>query len=147
MEPNKLFVYGILKCGYELDLRQSFCKFLGKAQLPGADLYGIGPKWVANEFNGPKGSEYFHGVGLKFTDDLKRIVYGELFEIPEGLWPWLDSIEQNGRVYTRKIVQPCLSVVLPDDPDAMAIEMLNAWVYEYTFPGLKEENIIEGGVF
>src|SRR5260370_42631174 len=110
IEPNKLFVYGILKRGFQLDLTKRGCKFIGEAQIQGANLYGIGHKWDG---------ENWSGVGLRFlglpVEDPIRVVHGEIFEIPDGplefpnegdrqwyeerhrnLWDWLDGIDQNG---------------------------------------------------
>jgi len=86
---NKLFVYGILKRGFQLDLEKKGCKFLGEAVLPGANLYHLGS-----------------GVGMKVADD--GGAYGEVFEIPPNLWPWLDSIEGHPHNYRRVIVEPIL---------------------------------------
>lgn len=119
-----LFVYGILKRGFELDLRGK-AKFVDTAQLDGAILYRVGS-----------------GVGLRLTEDASRTVYGEVFKIPQGLWKWLDMIESNGFAYTRRIVEVCLGN--PEGPDGGWVK---AWVYEHTYPGMKYDRPIENGVF
>ena len=127
-EPEKvcdyLFVYGILKRGFILDLTYR-AEFIGEAVLPGAILYSIG-----------------NGVGLRFTEDIQREVYGEVFNISLKLWKWLDSIESNGFAYTRKIVD--VGVGNPEGPD---FGWMNAWVYEHTFPGMKYDKPILNGVY
>jgi gamma-glutamylcyclotransferase (GGCT)/AIG2-like uncharacterized protein YtfP len=146
---NKLMVYGILKRGFALDLTKRGCKFLGEAQLPGANLYGMGYKDATRTWT---------GVGLRLVEDPNRVAYGELFEMPESpevehgsrLWHWLDSIEQNGHCYTRKIVAVKLPIVCCNECDEVVKhETEHAWVYEHTFPGCKydEHNLIENGRF
>ncbi len=89
MESKLLFVYGILKRGFPLDLEREGCKFLGEAVLQGANIYHIGS-----------------GVGLRIEDEGK--VYGEVFKIPDRLWRWLDSIEGHPYNYRREIAEPIL---------------------------------------
>lgn len=144
MENNRLFCYGILKRGYELDLTNygvngSKTKFIGEASIKGATLYGIGHHFGLDRD--------FSGVGLAFKDP-DGVAYGEIFEIPSGLWNWLDTIEQNGFCYTRKIVQ-CELVNMPAYAmyDTDAERVVNAWVYEYVFPGFDYSHPIEGGKF
>lgn len=158
MDNNKLMVYGILKRGFALDLTKHGCKFLGECQLVGANLYG-------REFRDATGS--WTGVGLRFDDDPEGVAYGELFEIPDrvehpegkrgwSVWDWLDSIEQNGYCYTRKIVRVemwpekrhKLESGLVATMDALE-RIQYAWVYEHTYPGCKydKSNLIEGGKF
>jgi len=127
---NRLFVYGILKRGYELDVSHYGAKFLQEATLNSAVLYGIGRRWD-HEGHPNDGREY-SGVGLRFTANLEDKVHGELWEIPEKLWPWLDQIENNGITYTRKLV---------DD------EFASAWVYEHTYRHFPQENVIKNGRF
>jgi gamma-glutamylcyclotransferase (GGCT)/AIG2-like uncharacterized protein YtfP len=134
MQPSTLFVYGILKRNFQLDLEQRGAKFLGEAQLPGAILYRIG----------------HGGVGLRLVEDPLKVAYGEVFEIPDGwiehnktMWNWLDSIENNGLAYTRKVVQVC--VTLPEEDGMVGMEMKNVWTYEHTFPGMKYDKPIESG--
>src|SRR5271157_1217215 len=125
MEPNLLFVYGILKRGKSADLTQYGGKFIGVAKLEGAQLYHIG-----------------HGVGLRLEPqsngdyfDLGEIVaaHGEVWEIPDPLWDWLDSIESNGFVYTRKVVTP----EVHDTNGKGGMVLMDAWTYVHTFPGMK----------
>ncbi len=129
---NKLFVYGILKRGYELDLNNQGAKFIGEASIPGACLYGIGR---------PRAGREFSGVGLKLDVGPARVAHGELWDIPDDLWDWLDGIEQNGFCYTRKIVKAehINSLGYPADIDT--------WVYEYTYPGFSYDNPIANGRF
>ncbi len=123
-ECQYLFVYGILKRGFILDLTHR-AEFIDEAMLPGAILYKIGG-----------------GVGLRFTENVHREVYGEVFKIPQHLWKWLDSIESNGFSYTRKIVE--VAVGNPEGPD---YGWVKAWIYEHTFPGMKYENEIKDGIY
>ena len=126
MNPNVLFVYGILKRGFQLDLEQRGAKFLGEAQLPGAILYRIG----------------HGGVGLRLVEDLNKVAYGEVFEIPHcrpdryAEWGWLDEIENNGLVYTRKVVPVHFPKSNAD---------LLTWVYEHTYPSARYDRPIESG--
>lgn len=112
-----LFVYGILKRGKSLDLTHKGCEFLGKAELPGATLYNVG-----------------HGVGLRLNDNKLSRAHGELFRIPASLWRWLDIVESNGHIYTRKIVHPV------DDND----KVVTAWVYEHNFDHFLPEDEVKG---
>jgi gamma-glutamylcyclotransferase (GGCT)/AIG2-like uncharacterized protein YtfP len=147
---NYLFVYGILKRGYELDLEDdNRGQFLGEATLDRANLYRIGD-----------------GVGLRFVKDPNRVAQGEVFRIhSQSVWRWLDSIEQNGRVYTRKIVtvhmenarSACGGVHHEEGKgcadcrkaEELLLEPVEAWVYEHTYPGMQysDYNLIEGGEF
>ena len=112
MEPKLLLVYGILKRGFALDLAHHGAKFISNAVLPNAQLYWIGDR---------------AGVGLRF-EDTKIPARGEVWEIPDRLWRWLDGIEQNGFCYTRKVVTTkCIQI----DED------VQAWVYEHTFPAMR----------
>jgi gamma-glutamylcyclotransferase (GGCT)/AIG2-like uncharacterized protein YtfP len=130
MDNTKLMTYGILKRGLELDLTDYDAEFLGECYIEGASLFGIGPI----------GGGKFRGVGLRLTRD-KEIAYGELWDIPDDLWQWLDDIEQNGRVYTRKIVLVNREI----GPGHMSME--EAWVYEHCFANFKYTDKIEGGRF
>lgn len=162
MENNKLFVYGILKRGYELDLTNYGAKFIGEAYIEGATLYGIGPRdrWETVRKDGIW--QRYQGVGLRLNtypwsegDPSGVVAHGELWEVPPSLWRWLDDIEQNGRVYTRKIVPVMLE--LKDAPtqgewgavmaNAKAVTLADAWVYEHCYKDFKYENRIEGGRF
>ncbi len=121
-----LFVYGILKRGFILDLTYR-AEFIGEARLPGAILYRIGS-----------------GVGLRFTEDLTKQAYGEVFKIPQKLWEWLDSIEWNGINYTRKVVWAELT-----GKRELAGDWGNVrtWVYEHTAKGMVYNSPIEDGVY
>lgn len=157
MKPNKLFVYGILKSGYELDLLNYGAKFIGEAHIPGAALYGIGRHW--NREGHPNDGREYDGVGLKLDVGPLEVVqpwtngqigydviegpsiaHGELWEIPDSLWDWLDQIEQNGRVYTRKIVKVCMDRMEGD------CHVVNAWTYEHTHM-FQEKDRLKGGRF
>ncbi len=139
VNPSKLFVYGILKRGYELDLSDYRAKFIGEAHIPGAVLYGIGKNW--HHEGHPNEGREFHGVGLGLDKDPGRVAHGELWDIPDTLWDWLDQIEQNGFCYTRKVV-PVRLDICPD-----VYKTINSWVYEYTYPGFDYANPIESGKF
>lgn len=126
-ENNHLFVYGILKRGFHLDLERPEYggKFVGEAFIPGSRLYALGA-----------------GVGLRFSGDPLEVAHGEIFEINPGLWHYLDGIEANGRTYTRKIV----TCILEGDK----LKEIEAWVYEHTYfseDGYKRLPVIEGGVY
>lgn len=130
VQCDKLFVYGILKRGYQLDLTEENAKFLGEAQLHSANLYRFG-----------------NGVGLRFVEDPNRVAQGEVFEIRPSMWPWLDQIEANGFAYTRKIVwvycpNACAEKDLVHDDG-----YVEAWVYEHTYPGSEYKRLIENGVY
>ena len=143
MDNNKLFVYGILKRGYELDLEGYGAKFISEAYIPGAILYGIGNRW-AHEGH-PHDGRQWSGVGLALNvGPSSGVAHGELWEIPSNLWGWLDSIEQNGYCYTRKIVPVHYEI---DNGQGEDVLVVNAWVYEYTYPGFNYANPIEGGRF
>lgn len=142
MENNKLFVYGILKRGYELDLRQKWAKFLGEAFIEGATLYGIGPvsRSVLKTSEWDTSRE-FNGVGLRLNET-GNIAHGELWEVPSHLWEWLDQIEQNGHVYTRKIVE-----TQTIDKTGDGITPVDAWVYEHSYPDFVYKYPIKNGRF
>lgn len=164
MDNTKLFVYGILKKGYELDLANYGAKFLGEAHIEGATLYGIGPYRVGDGLIDDAVQKY-HGVGLRLNtypwsegDPRNIVAHGELWEVPGSLWRWLDDIEQNGFCYTRKIVP--VVVEQWKEPikrteaglvTAMAaldrMHYTDAWVYEHTYPNFKYEYPIKGGKF
>jgi len=146
MKPNKLFVYGILKRGYELDLSDHKATFLGDAHIDGAVLYGIGHIW-RHESHPNEGRQY-HGVGLKLDVGPLEVAYGELWDIPNTLWDWLDSIEQNGYVYTRKVVPVKLQEYPAGAPyDSEVYKTVDAWTYEHCYPDFSYDNKIEGGKF
>jgi len=128
MENNLLFVYGILKRGFDADLLKYKAEFKGEAYIEGATLYRIG-----------------RGVGLRLGDSNTSAAYGEVFSVPtDRLWQWLDSIESNGLVYTRKVVP----VNLFKDADGKGVaQVLDAWVYEHTYPRMVYDRPIEGGVY
>lgn len=130
MNLNRLAVYGILKCGFELDLRYYGGRFLGKGTIKGT-LYHIGS-----------------GVGLRL-DDPSQVAHVEVFEIVsrsqvrriysvEETWRWLDAIESNGQVYTRKTIP----INMEDGTT------LDCWIYEHTlWPLDRYKHPIEGGKF
>ena len=103
---TRLFAYGILKRNFQLDLENYGATFIGEAVLQEANIYKIGS-----------------GVGLKLEDEGK--VYGEVFEIPNKLWRWLDGIEGRPYNYDRMVVEPVLYKV-----GEAGIEV-DAWVYVY----------------
>jgi gamma-glutamylcyclotransferase (GGCT)/AIG2-like uncharacterized protein YtfP len=128
MQPNKLFVYGILKRGFSLDLTREGAKFLGEATLQHANIYKIG-----------------EGVGLLLEDEGK--VYGEVFEIPERLWRWLDNIEGHPYTYMRQQIQ----VMLYEAVDrAGSVEYqgneIECWTYVHQHPEYMNE-LIETGSY
>ena len=106
-KTNKLFVYGILKKGFSLDLSREGAKFIGEAILQPANIYSIGA-----------------GVGLLLEEEGK--VHGEVFEIPnERMWKWLDQIEGHPHLYQRQIVWPVLT---------HSNDEVEAYVYVYQRP-------------
>lgn len=145
VNPTKLFVYGILKRGYELDLAEYGAEFIGEAYIPGAILYGIGKNW--HHESHPNEGREFHGVGLVLDEDTERVAHGELWNIPDTLWDWLDQIEQNGFCYTRKVVKVDVTSILECKHGNPISVVQDAWVYEYTHPAMKWENPIESGRF
>ena len=137
MENNKLFCYGILKRGYALDFSKYGGKFLGEALIEGATLYGIGALYSSSGVH-----QGYHGVGLCLTGD-DTVAYGELWEVPDELWQWLDHIEGNGHIYERKLIHvDCAN--LAESPESYE-GYTEAWVYEYMHKGFTEK--IEGGKF
>lgn len=110
-----------MKRGFELDLAKYGAKFMGPARVAGTQLYHIGG-----------------GVGLRKEGDGAAI--GELWIIPNSLWPWLDDIEQNGFCYTREEVRVNLDIKPQDIIDAHE----KAWVYVHTYPGMEYELPVEG---
>lgn len=106
---NKLFVYGILKRGFQLDLRNKECIFLGEAILPSANLYHLGG-----------------GVGMKMEEGGRA--FGEVFDIPPDLWAWLDRIEGHPYNYRRIIVEPILYKL---GDGGINVE---TWAYEFPHP-------------
>jgi gamma-glutamylcyclotransferase (GGCT)/AIG2-like uncharacterized protein YtfP len=104
MKNNLLFCYGILMRNFELDLSQYGGKFIQEDEVRGR-LYSIGS-----------------GVGLRLSvlpvpPDIRA--KGEVWEVPEKLWGWLDSIEGNGRVYIRRLVK--------------TISAYECWTYEHIY--------------
>ncbi len=83
--------------------------FLGEAQIDGANLYRIGS-----------------GVGLRYGNGT---VYGELFEIPNNLWRWLDDIEGHPVNYKREIVDVAIG-----NPEGADFGWLEAFVYVHQYP-------------
>jgi len=121
IQKSLIFVYGILKRGQSLDLEKRGHKFIGPGAIEGATLRPIGG-----------------GVGLLFDEDTGYIAYGEVFEIPDAIWPWLDFIEDNGRSYTRKQVEVSML-------NGMAPKL--CWVYEHTYPNMAYADPIPSGCF
>ena len=94
MECNLLYVYGILKRGYAADLSKMGAKFISEATMQNSQLYWIGKDRM--------------GVGLRFEQD-KGPAQGEIWEIPESLWSYLDDIEGvKYNVYKRILTYPLL---------------------------------------
>jgi gamma-glutamylcyclotransferase (GGCT)/AIG2-like uncharacterized protein YtfP len=123
-----LFVYGILKRGFPLDLRRHGAEFLGEARIKGAKLLKI------NE-----------GVGLRWSNDPFEVAYGEIFSIPDDLWPWLDAIESNGQVYTRTLAMARTGKGFSTPDEVMQVQ-----VYLHTYYGADKYEklpVIEGGRF
>ena len=139
---------GYFKRGYALDLTRYGAKFISKAHIPGAALYGIGRNWD-HESHPNDGHEY-HGVGLRLNIGPKWVAHGELFEIPDHLWDWLDGIENNGHTYERKMVPVRITKYGKSEDDPETYEVLYyAWVYVHMheFEKHAATNLIEGGVF
>lgn len=113
-KSDLLFVYGILKRGFALDLTRYGAKFLGEAQIDGVNLYSIGG-----------------GVGLRRSENPNDTAYGELFEIPNKLWSWLDDIEGHPRNYKREIMN-----VTTEEFDYRLDDLIRtkAWVYIHQYP-------------
>lgn len=146
MENNKIFTYGILKRGHVLDLRDHGAKFLGEARIQGATLYGIGRR-AQRYIDRTDNKREFSGVGLRLTSD-DSVAHGELWEVPDELWQWLDHIEGNGFNYERKIVVVDRLLLPEECPEGqVGLEMCRAWVYEHMFKGFTEVDKIEGGKF
>src|SRR6266550_8441663 len=103
MKPNLLFCYGILKRGFELDLRRYDAKYIDTATVDHAKIYQIGS-----------------GVGLTLSENEADVVHGEVFKIPEDLWGWLDRIEGHPFNYKREVRRAYYSGVFGAE---------DAWVY------------------
>ena len=85
-----LFVYGTLKRGYRFH-----DEFLGQAQ------------WVGDAVTVPRYRLYDCGEYPAMVMDLARgcAVRGEVFRVPEHLWPALDDLEDvDAGLYVREIV-------------------------------------------
>jgi len=113
-----IFVYGILRKGYSYGLEKQGGEYIGPARVEDAKLYHIG--W---------------GVGMRHEPG--KLAKGDLFRIPNSLWEHLDAIEGNGVVYTREIVnvKACTST---------GIEVIPAWAYFHTYPGMRHSHPVEG---
>ncbi len=120
MEPNLLFVYGILKRGFELDLRRYDAEFIGPATLNEAKIHQIGS-----------------GVGLTLSPNVQDVVHGEIFRIPDDLWGWLDRIEGHPFNYKREIAAPVRRI------DG-GMEMMRTWVYVHQHPSCFGKQIKSG---
>ena len=123
------FATGYFKRGFSLDLTHYGGRYMGNASLYGASLHPIGD-----------------GVGLRFTkpfgvDQSIPIARGEVFQIPDRLWAWLDLIENNGHCYTRKVVTVVVHDPVEED------EGVEAWVYEHSYPGMNYATPIESGIY
>jgi len=133
-ETTKLFVYGILKKGFALDLTQRGVPFFHTAHLPEASLYRI-----------------HSGVGMKLDrDPLREGVYGEIFELENHahLWDWLDRIEGVAHgVYERKLMFPVTNL---GDAQHRDVQAIPCWGYVHTmFPSdwYNEDRLITTGRF
>lgn len=106
--PDLLFCYGILKKGQCADLSDNGQEHIGPATLAGANLYGIGG-----------------GVGLRLDGKPEDLAHGDVFRIiDKDLWcRYLDQIENNGRVYTRKVVEV----------EVKGHGKMQSWVYEHMY--------------
>lgn len=130
MDNNNLFVYGILKRDFPLDLRNSpyKCKFVGEAVISEARLHRIGV-----------------GVGLRLEGTPLEVAHGEVFEIGQmWIWKYLDDIEKNGVNYTRRIVRAAVE----DERDGL--KEMDVWVYEHVYfseEGYERLPVIESGDF
>ena len=117
IDNDLLFVYGILKKGHCLSLDENEeATFVSDGYIRNAELYHIGG-----------------GVGLRLNVP-GATAFGEIYQINDELWNWLDRIENNGITYTRKVVD----VSTPNGS-------LKAWVYEHTYPEFEYTDPIEGG--
>lgn len=122
VKPNKIFVYGILKRSYSLDLEKRGCKFLGEAVLQPANLYRIGD-----------------GVGMLIENEGK--VHGEVFEVSNAkIWLWLDRIEGHPYTYMRQVVQ----VILTQGDGWEEPREIECWTYVHMHPEYMDE-LIESG--
>lgn len=112
---DRLFVYGILRRGYAADLSQMGAEFVSEATLKNSQLY-----WLGNRA----------GVGLRF-EPTKIPAQGEIWQIPDDLWEYLDLIEgvRNG-VYKRLKAFPVLN-------NGTALE---TYVYLHTFYNTSPEH-------
>jgi gamma-glutamylcyclotransferase (GGCT)/AIG2-like uncharacterized protein YtfP len=117
-DSSKIFVYGILKRGHVLDLSTRGGIFIKEAEIKHAQLYWIGGR---------------QGVGLRFEFNAGP-ARGEVWSIPNSLWPWLDGIEGvRYNVYTRR--------------DAWTADRTKVQLYEHTCEGMKYTDPIPNNWF
>lgn len=123
---SMIAVYGILKRTGSLPLSyMKGSKFVSEGTIPGAALFHIG-----------------YGVGLRLEPKIEQAqlppITVEVWDILNENWPHLDALENNGRVYDRKVVE----VTLKDQ------SKIDAWVYEhiaYEPEFYDEKRLIETG--
>lgn len=134
MELNRIFAYGILKRGFEADLRHMGARFMYEGYIDGATLYNVG----ANV------------SGLVNTQDPSMVVYGEVFEIPAKpqIWAYLDKLEGVDQGLYKRIALPVTGIGT-HTAWGIPIPDVTAWVYEFNqkeFPSLVH-HIYESGRF
>lgn len=124
MEPNVLAVYGILKLDFSLDLSKMGARYIGNCEMPGTELWKIGD-----------------GVGLIRSEFIDSRTHGQLFEIPEQMWEWLDRIEGHPYLYKRSLID----VIQTEVGEAGEGELdRRVWVYIYQHPDYFTEKIESG---
>jgi gamma-glutamylcyclotransferase (GGCT)/AIG2-like uncharacterized protein YtfP len=117
-DSSKIFVYGILRKGFSLDLSNYGGMYVKDAEIKNAQLY-----WIGNRM----------GVGLRFEFS-KKPAQGEVWMIPNSLWSWLDEIEGVKRqVYTRRT--------------AYTTDRTKVQLYEHTYPQMLYGDPIETNRF
>lgn len=95
---HKLFVYGTLKQGYYNHRCLKGAKYLCDATLERSRIYNVGAY-----------------PALVRTHDDSDFVIGELYEIPDDLWPALDRLEGVPHLYTRQDARVQLDERLYED--------------------------------
>ncbi len=80
----KIFVYGTLKKGYGNHGLLKTSKFIGNGYIKGWNIYDLG---------------FFPGI--RKSQNKKRIVYGEVYEIDDITRMRVDSLEGEGSLYNR----------------------------------------------
>lgn len=114
---HRVFVYGTLKRGFRLYDNMKHAHFVGKAQLPGYEMYEIC---------------WYPGI----TKSKDSVVFGEVFDVDDDTLRRLDEIECETYLYKRDRE----TVYFEDGTSCQA------WFYEY-LGEMPSENLIPKGIW